>query len=547
MFVHIQQEAFDRSSAIRLPRDLRCSFAYGMDSIFISGARVIELFFLFLLTAEFNCATLLVQQRGSGYAGSMTENRPDVNLKPRLNVISHDTLEEIHDATLELLERTGIKIKHPEALDLLDGIGASVDNQLVHIPAWLVEESVRKAPSRVVLGRRNGERSVILERDRSWFGPTLDCMDYLVPFTAERRPFTLEDCRTTTTVLDALPNYHWGLTFGLARDVPANVADRVVFKEALQYTQKPLVVSCKDINSLHDIYEMVTLIAGNEKRFRYAPNIAILVDPISPMLLSNDVVDKIMFCARKGIPQICFSAPQSGSTAPATLAGTIVEASAESLAGIVLAQAVNQGAPVIYGGFPTVMDMRTTIFSYGAPEMSLMSAAMAGLSHYYRLPCFGTAGCSDSKLPDSQAAAEATYSCFSSSLSGSNMIHDSGLLDHGSMVSPAFMVLVSEILEMIKYYMRGILVNDDTLALEVIHNVGPGGHFIAEKHTADHYREVWYSNLFDRSLYETWLERGGRRFQERLIEQTQTTMEHQPEPLPETITEELERMASHWK
>jgi trimethylamine--corrinoid protein Co-methyltransferase len=292
---------------------------------------------------------------------------------------------------------------------------------------------------------------------------------------------------------------------------------------------------------------MDILLTGSEKQFKQAPNLAILVDPISPLLLSNDVVDKILFCARKGIPQICFSAPQSGSTAPATLAGTIVEASAESLAGIVLAQATNHGAPVIYGGFPTVMDMRTTIFSYGAPEMSLMSAAMASLSHYYRLPCFGTAGCSDSKLPDSQAAAEATYSCFSSSLSGSNMIHDSGLLDHGSMVSPAFMVLVSEILEMIKHYMRGIPINDDTLALEIIHKVGPGGHFIAEKHTVDHHREVWYSNLFDRSLYDTWLERGGRRFQERLIEQTQATMDHQPELLPEDKQKELEKMATYWK
>ena len=477
----------------------------------------------------------------------MAEYRPDVNLKPRLNVISHDNLEEIHDATLELMERTGVRINHPEALEFLDSAGASVDGNRVHIPAWLVEESVRKAPSRVVLGKRNGDRSVILERDRSWFGPTLDCMDFLVPFTAERRSFLLEDVQTTATVLDALPNYHWGLTFGLAKDVPANIADRVVLKEALKYTQKPIVVSCKDMNSLQDIYEMITLLAGNEKRFRHSPNVAILIDPISPMLFSNDAVEKIIFCAQKGIPQICFSAPQSGSTAPSTLAGTIVEASAESLTGIVLAQTVRQGAPIIYGGFPTVMDMKTTIFSYGAPEMSLMSAAMASLAHYYRLPCFGTAGCSDSKLPDSQAAAEATYSCFSSSLSGANMIHDSGLLDHGSMVSPAFMVLVSEILEMIKHYMRGIMVNDDTLALEIIHSVGPGGHFMEQKHTLDHYREVWYSNLFDRSLYDTWLERGGRRFQERLTEQTQATMEHEPEMLSEAFCKEMDRMAATWK
>ena len=193
------------------------------------------------------------------------------------------------------------------------------------------------------------------------------------------------------------------------------------------------------------------------------------------------------------------------------------------------------------------MDMRTTIFSYGAPEMILMGSALAQMAQYIKLPYFGTAGCSDAKLPDSQATAEATFSCQSAALSGANLIHDCGLLDHGCLASPAFMVLVNEVLYMINQFMRGIEVDEETLAVDVIHSVGPGGHFMAEEHTLKYFREVWYSTLFDRSNYESWLEQGGRRFQERLREQTLQRMEHEPAPLPPETVQALDQLARHWQ
>lgn len=471
----------------------------------------------------------------------------DTKVKPRLNVLRNEQVEEIHAATLEVLERTGVRVSHPRALELLDGAGARIEDNRVRIPAWMVDEALRKAPSRVVLGKRSGERSVTLERDRSWFGPSLDCMDFLEPFTAERRRFKLEDCRTTAAILDALPNYSWGMTFGLASDVSPDLADRLVLREVLSYCEKPMVFCCKDIQSLKDIHAMAVLIAGGEKQFHDAPLIAMLADPISPLVHADGVIEKMIYCAENRIPQICYGAPQAGSTGPATLAGTIVQGSAESLSGLVIAQLARKGTPFIYGAFATVMDMRTTIFSYGAPEMSLMAAAMAQMAQFYKLPFFGTAGCSDAKLPDCQAAAEATYSCYSSALSGANLIHDCGLLDHGSLASPAYMVLVNEVLYMVKQTMRGIDVDEETLALEIIHRVGPGGHYVEEEHTLTHFREVWYSHLFDRTVYDVWLQRGGRRFEERLREQTLQVMEHQPRQLPEEIARELDQMADHWQ
>jgi len=474
-------------------------------------------------------------------------DRLEPKLKPRLNVLQPEDVEEVYSAAMEVLERTGMKISHPRVLELLDGAGARVDTGVVRIPDWMVKDALRKAPSRIVLGNRSGERSVKLERNRSWFGASLDCIDYLEPFTRERRKFLLEDCRITATLLDALPNYTWGMTFGIADNVPPEFADRMVLKEAMSHCEKPMVFCCQDIESLKQIYEMAMIIAGGENQFLNAPTIVMLVDPISPLTLADESLEKLMFCAEKRIPQICYGAPQAGSTGPASFAGAVVQGTAESLSGLVITQLVRKGAPFIFGAFATVMDMRTTIFSYGAPEMILMGAALAQMAQYIRLPYFGTAGCSDAKLPDSQAAAEATLSCQSATLSGANLIHDCGLLDHGCLASPAYMVLVNEVLHMINQFVRGIQVDEDTLAVDVIHRVGPGGHFMEQEHTLQYFRRVWYSSLFDRSNYESWLEQGGRRFQERLREQTLQIMEHQPKPLPEEVAAELEKLAKHWQ
>jgi trimethylamine--corrinoid protein Co-methyltransferase len=455
-------------------------------------------------------------------------NYPDLNFKPKMKVIDERQIEQIHMATLEVLERTGVLFHHPKALEVLDGAGAWVDGDRVRIPAWLVEDSIRQAPKRIVLGNRDGTRSVVLEGDKSWFGPSLDCIDYLDPVAEERRPFTSKDCRITATIADALPNFTWVMTIGMAADAPADIADRVIARQVLTYCEKPFVFCCKDVNSARDIYEMALLIVGGEEKFKQTPTLVHYSEPISPLSYFGPAVEKIIFCAETGIPVINFPAPQTGGTSPATFAGTIVQGSAESLSGLVLAQLIRPGAPFIYGAFTTIMDMKTTIFSYGAPEMSLMVAAVSQLAQYYKLPFFGTAGCTDAKFPDPQAAAEVAFSCLSSALVGANLIHDAGSwIDHGSLVSPAFMVLVNEVLDMVKQYMRGIPVNEETLAIELIDRVGPGGHYLDEDHTMRHFRDVWYSNLFDRTILEA--------------------MDHKPAELSPEIIKEFDRMEQHWE
>jgi trimethylamine--corrinoid protein Co-methyltransferase len=338
------------------------------------------------------------------------------------------------------------------------------------------------------------------------------------------------------------------MTIGMAEDQPPDIADRVIAKQVFTYTEKPLVFCCKDVNSVKDIYEMALLIKGGKSNFDYAPNIVHYSEPISPLLYYDPAVEKIIYCAENGIPLINFPAPQGGSTAPATFAGEIVQGSAESLSGLVLSQLVKPGAPFIYGAFTTVMDMKTTIFSYGSPEMSLMVAAMAQLAQFYKLPFFGTAGCSDAKFPDPQAAAEVAFSCLSSALVGANLVHDAGSwLDHGSLASPAFMVLVNEIIYMVEQYLKGLPINDETLALEVIDKVGPGGHYLYEDHTFNHFKDVWYSDLFDRSVYDIWVQEGSVKFDERLQEKTKQLMEHKPKPLSDDVLKEMVKMEKSWE
>jgi trimethylamine--corrinoid protein Co-methyltransferase len=352
----------------------------------------------------------------------------------------------------------------------------------------------------------------------------------------------------TATAADALDNFSWVMTIGMADDVPADIADRVIAQQVFSNTEKPYVFCCKDVNSVRDIYDMALLIAGDEDRFHKAPTIVHYSEPISPLSYYGPAVEKIIFCAEKGIPLINFPAAQSGSTAPATFAGEIVQASAESLSGVVLTQLVRPGAPFIYGAFATIMDMRTTVFSYGASEMSLMVAALAQIAQFYRLPFFGTAGCTDAKFPDAQAAAEVAFSCLSSALVGANLIHDAGSwLDHGSLASPGFMVLVNEILYMVNQFMGGIPVNDETLALDLIDKIGPEGHYLYEDHTLHNFKNVWYSDLFDRTINEEWLAQGAKRFAARLREKTERVMAHEPVPLPEEIVREMDHMRQHWE
>lgn len=472
-----------------------------------------------------------------------------LRIKPRQRFLNTAQVQGLHEATLSIMEKTGFKVTHKKAREILHGHGCSIEGDRVRLPGWLVEKSLSTVPSQVVFFNRHGSGSapVVLKDNDTWYGPTLDAYDYLDPDKGKRRPFTLDDCRKTAILADALENFTWIMTIGVCSDAPASIADRLIAKQALIHCTKPLLFSCSDLDATKDIYNMAVAIAGDEEKLLNQPNIIGFQTPISPLTYDDHLIDRLLWVAQKGLPQVCYSGPQAGSTSPATLAGTVVQGSAESLFGIILGQMVNPGAPFIYGAFATIMDMVTTIFSYGAPEMNIMASAMSQMAEYYNIPFFGMSGCSDAKLPDSQAAVEATFSCLSSSMSGANMVHDNGWLDHSTLISPEYMVLVNEIIEKVNRYMSGMRIDEDRLALDVIDRVGPAGHFLSEQHTMTYFKEIWYSRLFDRTTTASWRAKGSKEFNERLREHTLKILEHKPLSLPEHVLKEIENMAASWK
>jgi trimethylamine--corrinoid protein Co-methyltransferase len=368
------------------------------------------------------------------------------------------------------------------------------------------------------------------------------------PETHCRSRFVSENVKVTAALCDALPHFHWSMFIGMADDVPPDVADRVIARYVMEYCEKPVAFCSKDTSNSKDIFEMALLLCGGREKFENVPCLLHYSEPISPLAYYGPAVDKIMYCAKNNIPVINSPAPQACGTAPATLAGIVVQGNAETLSGLVLHQLTKPGAPFIAGAFTTIMDMRTTVFSYGACEMSLMTAALAQMAQHYKLPFFGTAGATDSKFCDAQAGTEAAFQILTAAATGSGLVHDCGSwMDHGSLASPEFMVLVNEIVDAVDHFMKGIPLSEESLALDLIHKVGPAGNFIQEAHTLDHFREIRYSELFDRSILDEWKKTGEKQFEQRLQELTLEKMKHRPEPLPDDVTKELDRMQASWR
>jgi len=311
-------------------------------------------------------------------------------------------------------------------------------------------------------------------------------------------------------ICDTLPNIDFMMSMGLISDKPTVVTDIHQFQAMVFNTKKPIVFTSLTIPGAEDIIKMAGIIAGSEEELRRKPFIIHYIEPSSPLAVSKEAVDRLLLSADKGIPVVFTPGPMAGATSPATLAGTLVTALAESLSGIVLSQLKREGLPLIVGGTSGIMDMRTAITPYGGPEFYLLNAAMSELCRFIGVPMFGTAGCSDAKKFGEQAAIESSLSVITQVLSGANLIHDIGYLESGLTGSFDMLVLTDEIIAMAKRFMRGINTDDERLALQVIDKVGPGGNYLVEDHTLKYFKEYWEPKLIDRQNYKRWSDKGSK-------------------------------------
>ena len=464
-----------------------------------------------------------------------------VNATAQFRVLSDDQIEEIFHSALDVLERVGTRVHGEEGLALLRDAGCLVsDNDastssagpLVRIPSWLVKDALNTAPQRIVVAGRDRNKRVVLEKNKIYFGTGSDCPSLIDPYTDEVRKYTYQDVYNAARISDALPHIDFHMSLGLTSGVPVLTYDRHQFLAMMQGTSKPLVITTVDKEGLADQYRMACEVLGGAEEFAQAPLFVVYIEPSSPLTHSIEAVEKILYAAEMGIPAIYTPCTMCGATAPVTLAGGMVQCLAECLVGVVLAQLKRKGAAVIIGGVESTIDMATSILSYGAPEMVLLSAAMTDVAKWLRLPMFSTAGCSDSKVLDQQAAIEAAMSVTIAALSGANLIHDVGYLESGLLGSFDMLVMSNEVIGMAKRILRGITVTPETLAVDVIERVGPGGHYLTQEHTRQHFRkEVWFPTLMDRQMRRGWEASGRKTMAERVRAKVKDILEHH-EPLP---------------
>ena len=431
--------------------------------------------------------------------------RYTVNGTPAYRMLSEDQQRDIYQAALEILERTGAVIHDKEALELFEKAGCWIEGERVRFPAGLSEWAVKAAPSRIMLYDRDGNPGMVLEGRNTYYGPGPTNTYHRDPETGERRRPVISDSENAGKVCDALPNIDYTMDLGTPTGVTDSLADVYAFKAMLTNCRKPIVHWGFDIEQYEDIIEIAATVAGGLENLQKKPFICLYSEPTSPLVHSREAIAKAIFAARKRVPIVYTPCVMLGGTTPATMAATIALGVAESLVGIIASQLIREGSPIIMGGVYAIMDMKTTVYSYGSPEFHMMQAGIAEVAHYMNIPVFGTAGCTDSHTLDGQAAGEATMSILMAALSGANLVHDVGYTGSGSQGSLYQLVMCDEIIGMVKRFMRGIKVDDETLAVDVIDRVGPGGHHLADPHTMKHFKtETWFPTLINRMRYDEW-------------------------------------------
>ena len=479
-------------------------------------------------------------------------------INPYIQFLDEEKCLKVHNATLELLERTGVWLNDPECLEMLRGAGAKIVEasskgrseykQRVRIPAHLVEEAIRSAPESITVYNRQGEVAMNLEERKYYFGFFGDVPDYMDPYTNERRKTRFKDIEDITILNDFLPNADWVFSVGNCCDVELNYTYQASAEAKLMNTTKPLVFCTGGVEAFTDIVDMAAALAGGHESIRSKPYIICLDEPISPLLHDPDSIKRLFKCADMGLPIIYVPMPMVGTSTPCTLSGAVLMGNAESLSGLVIHQLRKKGMPYIYGAVPSTLDMRLGSYNYGAPELAMMCSAVADMGHYYGLPVWGTGGCCDSNAMDAQAGAEATLSLLSSVMSGANLIHDVGFFSQGLCISPGFSLIMDEIVSMVKRFAQGIDVNDELLNLDLIDEIGPGGTYIDHDNTILHFKEMWSPRIFERTSFEllekeSILDAAGRA-QKKAGEIIKT---HKPEQIQEAALKDIAEVTKKWR
>lgn len=464
-----------------------------------------------------------------------------------LELFSKEDMDAIHATSLKILKEVGLKVTNDQAFEIYADTDAEVDEatRIVKFPAKLIEEALDKTPNGFVWQARDPEKNLIMRDTLVHFSPAA-CPPFVRDLeTGEQRPATYQDCCNMVKINDSLERVSDCFCPIFPTDVPTGSEHFYMMRAMTENSDKAVRGRITGTNVALDSIRIMKKITESGNVVPEGPNMIALTDTISPLRTDDEIVDGIVEFVKEGFPVILSAEMMAGATGPTTLAGTIALQNAEILSHVVLCQKIKPGVPVIYGSTSSIMDMKTSMLRYGAPEMALINAATAQLGRYYGMPSRGAAGCADSKELDMQAGYEVAINVMMSALAGVNYMTQSiGGMDMGLSVSYRKIMIDHEMLGSVIRCLEGIKVDEEALAYEVIKNVGPGGTFLTHMHTYKNFkREHFIPNLADANSYTIWNNKGRISLEEKAKNQVEDILaNHKPNPLPQSVVDELDTL-----
>jgi trimethylamine--corrinoid protein Co-methyltransferase len=449
--------------------------------------------------------------------------------------------DKIHVASLEILERVGVDVHDEKARALLVKGGARIDGLRVRIPEHMVEKALALAPRRMTLYDRNGRVAIRAWGYSTYYGGGSDCLNILDHRTGQRRRPVLQDVKEAAIVQDALPELAFVMSMFLPEDVDPRIYDRYQMEVMLNHTTKPIVFVTPDFEGCVAAVEMCEIVAGGADAFQRRPFATCYINVTSGLIANAEALQKCMYLAEKGLPLLYIPLNAGGVNSPATTAGCMASMNAGILLGIVLAQLVHEGTPVAVPGWNGgPYNLKTMVGNYVLADEQGVPTEMG---KYYGLPVFGLGGSTDSKVLDHQCGMEATVSLMTALLHGANIVHDVGFMDSGLQGSLQLQVLCNDSIGFLRAMTAGVPVNDETLALDVIDELGPTGSYLDHPHTMKHFKEPFYSKLADKGTYSQWMEKGSTTMEQRAAKMVDKILEtHQPEPLPADVQADIQKI-----
>ncbi|HEY48641.1 MAG TPA: trimethylamine methyltransferase [Dehalococcoidia bacterium] len=440
---------------------------------------------------------------------------PGGSFKP----ITEEGIQMMHLNVMRVIEEVGFQVHSDNGLDLFRRAGALVDDEkrLVRLPTEKAMELIEMAPSEITLCGQEEKHDLHLGGTRVYAGTGGTALNIFRQATGEKTPATLDDLRCIAKLVDHLDNIHFFLLPTYPNDLPIEQVDINRFFAGLDNTSKHVMGGLYTMDGLKQVIKMAEIIAGSADSLRQRPIISMIACTISPLKIDKEYGDFMIAIARSGIPVVCPAEPLCGATSPVTLAGNILMQTVDSLMGVMLTQLASPGTPVILGSVATSTDLSNFNYLAGSVEMGLINAGGAQMAQFYQLPFYSTGGMTDAKVVDAQSGYESAITGLLNALAGANYIHDAaGLMEFALTACYEKYVVDNEILGMVMRAVQGIEVNEETMAFDLIKEVGPGGNFVSAKHTRRFMRDQHYQPaLSDRNSRGDWEAGGAKKTWER--------------------------------